>query len=91
MHIKRLTGAIMAATAVTIGTGGFVSVVGAVPPHQHVVNTPAGSHDIASGLCNGNFTVETDPQHVALHNFHSMIHVGPQGPDGVVTITSAGC
>ena len=92
MKVRRLTGAIAAATAVTIGAGGFLSAAGAVPAHQHVVNNPGGSHDIANGFCNGNFADGTAPQHGALHNFHILIHTGPQGPEnGIVTITSTGC
>jgi len=63
---------------------------GAVGPHAHVVSNPAGSHDIARGFCNGNFA-EGSPANVAIENFHSLIHVGPAGPDGVVTISAHGC
>jgi len=63
---------------------------GAVGPHEHVVNTPSGSHDIARGFCLGDFAA-SETQNVALENFHSMIHSGPQGPEGTVTISAHGC
>ena len=90
MQLRRLTFAAAAATAVTIG--GFFSSAGAVPAHQHNLTNPNGTHDIANGFCNGNFADGTDPQHKALHNFHLLIHTGPNGPEnGVVSIGSSSC
>jgi len=77
-----------AATVVMLGTG--VVAAEAVGPHQHAVNNPAGSHDIARGFCNGNF-LAGEPQNVAIDNFHFMIHLGTRGPDGVVTVGAHGC
>jgi hypothetical protein len=75
------------ATAVTLFTTG---TAGAVGPHQHTVTNPAGTQDIAGGFCSGNFA-EGTPQNVAIANFHTTIHVGPSGPDGVVTIAGGPC
>ena len=88
----RTSFAVLAVVATSFGIGFTTTSAGAVPPHQHQVINPAGSHDIAGGFCNGNFA-EDQTQNVALANFHFMIHVGPQGPpeDGVVTIGSGGC
>jgi hypothetical protein len=75
------------AAAVSLFTTG---TAGAVGPHQHTITTPTGTHDVASGFCNGNFAAGT-PQNVAITNFHTKIHVGPGGPDGVVTLGGHGC
>jgi hypothetical protein len=68
-------------------TAGTAAAVG---PHQHTLTNPAGTHGIAGGFCNGNFA-EGTPQNVAIATFHENIHIGPNGPDGVVTLGSSGC
>ena len=86
----RLWGA-CAAVALAAGVSVLTAApAGAVGPHQHTLTNPAGTHDIAGGFCNGNFA-EGSPENVAIANFHANIHVGPAGPDGVVTIAGQGC
>lgn len=88
--MKRLQRFLVALAGAALLVGVTATSADAVEPHQHVVNTPGGSHDIAHGFCNGDFS-STQTQNVALANFHFKIHIGPQGPEGLVTITAHGC
>lgn len=88
--MRTIRGCVVALATAGLVVGLAATPASAVEPHQHQITTPSGVHDIARGFCQGEFG-SARTQNVALANFHSMIHMGPQGPDGTVTIGAHGC
>lgn len=82
----RFTLGLTLAAALTLGTAG-TALADHVPPHQHTLTTPGGTHDIAGGLC----VVGAGE---ALDHFHGGVHFGqPRDAfaSNAVSISSTGC
>jgi hypothetical protein len=78
--VKKAAALALTAGALALAAGGFASPVGAVAPHQHYLETPGTTTNIANGFCNGDFSVG-NPQNKALEHFHENIHTGDLGPE----------